>query len=75
MKNDVKAFITDIYVPGKSHGTMAKAIKNEMNNKYPDEDWHVIVGRDIVYSSEIDEDYRRYWLEIPFTLDFFIMAD
>ena len=25
--------------------------------------------------SEIDEDYRRYQLEIPHTLDFFVMAD
>ena len=75
MKNDVKSFITDIYVPGKGLQSMANAIKKGMNQKYPDEDWHVIVGRDIVYSSEIDEDYRRYWLEIPFTLDFIIMAD
>ena len=75
MKNDAKSFITDIYVPGKGLQSMANAIKKGMNEKYPDEDWHVIVGRDIVYSSEVDEDYRRYWLEIPFTLDFFIMAD
>ena len=75
MKNDVKSFITDIYVPGKTHASMAKAIKKEMNNKYPDEDWHVIVGRDFGYSSEEDQDYRRYMLEIPYTLTFFIMAD
>ena len=75
MKNDVKSFITDIYVPGKTHASMAKAIKNEMNTKYPDEDWHVIVGRDLGYSSETDQDYRRYHLEIPYTLSFFIMAD
>ena len=75
MKNDAKSFITNTYVPGKGLQTMANAIKKGMNEKYPDEDWHVIVGRDIVFSSEKDEDYRRYWLEIPFTLDFFIMAD
>ena len=75
MKNDAKSFVTDIYVAGTGHGTMARDIKNKMNIKYPDEDWHVIVGRDLGYSSEIDQDYRRYHLEIPRTLDFLIMAD
>ena len=75
MKNDFKSFVTDIYVAGTGHGTMARDIKNKMNIKYPDEDWHVIIGRDIGYSSEIDEDFRRYHLEIPRTLDFIIMAD
>merc|ERR1711894_17027 len=75
MKIDAKSLVTDIYVPGKGLGTMANAIKKGMNEKYPDEDWHVIVGRDLAYSSEMDQDYRRYYLEIPYTLDFFIMAD
>lgn len=75
MKNDFKSFVTDIYVAGTGHGTMARDIKNKMNIKYADEDWHVIIGRDIGYSSEIDEDFRRYHLEIPRTLDFIIMAD
>ena len=75
MKNDFKSFVTDIYVAGTVHGTMARDIKNKMNIKYADEDWHVIIGRDIGYSSEIDEDFRRYHLEIPRTLDFIIMAD
>ena len=75
MKNDVKSFITDIYVPGDSLQKIAFEIHFKMNEKYPDEDWHIFVGRDIQFSSEIDDDYRRYRLEIPYTLDFFIMAD
>ena len=75
MKNDAKSFVTDTYVAGIGHGTMAYQIKTKMNIKYPDDDWHVIVGRDLGYSSEIDQDYRRYHLEIPKTLDFLIMAD
>ena len=75
MKQDVISFITDIYVPGDSLQKIAFEIHFKMNEKYPDEDWHIFVGRDIQFSSEIDDDYRHYRLEIPYTLDFFIMAD
>ena len=46
-----------------------------MNERYPDEDWHVVVGRNIGLSSEVDEDYRRFHLRIKYTQDFIIMAD
>ena len=46
-----------------------------MNEIYPDEDWHVFVGRDVGMSSEFDEDYRRLHLRIKYAFDFIVMAD
>merc|ERR1712038_109931 len=67
MKNYARALVTDIYQPGEGLGYMAKMIKKGMNERYPDEDWHVVVGRYVGLSSEVDEDYRRFHLRIKHT--------
>ena len=58
----------------QSKPTVTTSLKG-MNERYPDEDWHVVVGRNIGLSSEVDEDYRRFHLRIKYTQDFIIMAD
>merc|ERR1711874_796359 len=46
MKNDFKSFVTDIYVAGTGHGTMARDIKNKMNIIKPGGRWCHLNARD-----------------------------